>query len=223
MRLPEGATKTFYKGAVNAIEISWNRAVSDFLASDSEWLFSTHDDVVFDPDTLVQLMSWNYPLVSALIFMRQSPVVPHIWRKYDEKETSAYAHRIKDTREWFMDHKDYIRFGPFIMSPTPSNALIEVGFTSTSCTLIHRTVLEAMRVECGEKWFVMDSAEFGGGEDRRFFEIAAKVGYQGYVDRSCIAGHLVGDIPTSSADFIAWDNISVFHNTGEPEEEKENA
>lgn len=61
----------------------------------------------------------------------------------------------------------------------------------------------------------MDDEIAGGGEDRRFFEIAARAGYQAYVDRSCVVGHLMGDIPTSSADFIAWDNISVFHNTGE--------
>jgi len=212
--LPDGATRTFVKGKINAIHISWNRVIKDFLATDSEWLFSTHDDVVYDPNTLVHLMSWNQPLISALIFMRQSPVVPHVWKKYDD--TGQYAHRIKDTREWFFDHKDWIRFGPFIMTPRPADALVPVDFTSTSCTLIHRSVLEEMSKECGEQWFVMDSEEFGGGEDRRFFEIAARAGFQGYVDRSCIAGHLVGDIPTSSADFIAWDNISVFHNTGEP-------
>jgi len=32
---------------------------------------------------------------------------------------------------------------------------------------------------------------------------------------------LAGDIPTSSADFIAWNSISVFHNTGQPEPKPE--
>ena len=217
--LPDGATRSFYKGAVSSPDVSWNKAVSDFLDTDNDWLFSTHDDVVFEPDTLKQLLSWNYPLVSALIFMRQAPVVPHIWKAYEKGE--QYAHRIEDTRKWFLKHTDYIRLGSFIMTPTPPDALVEVDFTSTSCTLIHRTVLEAMRAKCGSKWFLMDDAIAGGGEDRRFFEIAAKVGYQAYVDRSCVVGHLMNNIPTSSADFFAWDNVSVFHNTGE-RIEKEN-
>jgi len=219
MTLPIGATKTFVKGNINNPRISWNRAVKDFLSTKSDWLFSTHDDVVFEPDTLRHLLSWEQPLISALVFMRQSPVVPHIWKSYNKG--GQYAHRIQDTHDWFMNHQEYIKFGPFIMTPRPDDALTPVDMTSTSCSLIHRSVLEDMKKECGEEWFVMDNDEFGGGEDRRFFEIAGRAGYQGYVDRSCIAGHLAGDIPTSSADFIAWNSISVFHNTGQPEPKPE--
>lgn len=221
MVIPDGATRTFYKGKVNNPRYSWNKAVKDFIASDSEWLFSTHDDVVYEPETLRHLLSWNQPLISALVFMRQSPVVPHIWKSY--KKGELYAHRIQDTHDWFMSHKEYIRFGPFIMTPRPEDALAPIDFTSTSCTLIHRSVLEAMSKECGEEWFVCDDDEYGGGEDRRFFEIAGRAGFQGYVDRSCIVGHLTGDIPTSSAEFIAWNSISVFHDTGEPKPEVANA
>ena len=66
-------------------------------------------------------------------------------------------------------------------------------------------------------WFACDNETSGGGEDRRFYEYARQAGYEAFVDRSCIAGHVAGDIPTSSADFIAWDSVSDFHNTGEPE------
>lgn len=215
LKVPDGAERVFYRGVTNALRQSWNKAVKDFLASDSEWLFSTHDDVVFEPDTLRHLLSWNQPLISALIFMRQAPIVPHIWKAYNKGE--QYAHRIQDTREWFAKHTDYIKFGSFIMTPRPLDALVPIDFTSTSCTLIHRSVLEAMSKECGEEWFLMDDEMAGGGEDRRFFEIAARAGFQAYVDRSCVVGHLMGDIQASSADFIAWNNISVFHNTGEKE------
>ena len=219
--VPDGSQRTVYKGAVTAPHLSWNKAIKDFLASDSEWLWSTHDDVIYDPDTLRHLLSWDQPLISALIFMRNSPVVPHIWKAYNKGE--QYVHRIDDTREWFANHKEYIKFGPFIMTPRPEDALTPVDFTSTSCTLIHRSVLEAMSKECGELWFVMDDELNGGGEDRRFFEIAGRAGYQAFVDRSCIVGHLVGAIPTSSADFIAWDSVSVFHNTGQIKAEVEDA
>ena len=213
MKLPEQAERIFYMGEVNSIRVSWNRAVREFMKSDAEWLFSTHDDVLFDPETLIRLLSWDKPLISALIFMRQSPVVPHIWKTADNG--NKYALRVNDTREWFAAHPDYIRFGAFLMQPAPEDSLTEVDFTSTSCTLVHRSVLEAMSKECGDNWFMLDDEWTGGGEDRRFFEIAKRAGYPAYVDRSCIVGHLVGAIPTSSADFIAWDTVSVYENTGE--------
>lgn len=215
MRIPEGATKEFYRSGPNNPRFTWNKAVLDFLNTGNDWLFSTHNDVKFHPDTLLRLLSWNKPLVSGLIFMRQSPVLPHVWKAYDDP-ARHYTMRINDTREWFMDHKEYIKFDAFVMEPRPDDALVQVDFTSTSCTLVHRSVLEDMRVLVEEKWFVCDDDVNGGGEDRRFFQYAKAAGYTGYVDRSCVCGHLIGDIPTSSADFIMWDSVSDWRDTGEP-------
>jgi hypothetical protein len=194
----------------NRFMAEWNQVVIDFLASGDEWLFSTHNDVVYKPETLMHLLSWDKPLVSALIFMRQGPTVPHIWA---DAEANKYAMRVNDTLEWFANHKEYVGFDPFIMQPCPDDALFEIGFTSTSCTLIHRSVLEAMHKDCGDQYFVQD--ETGGGEDRRFFELARSAGFPAYVDRSCGCGHLVGDIATSSIDFIVWAQSSTYENTGE--------
>lgn len=195
-------------------EFIWNKAVEDFLESGDEWLFSTHEDVVYDSTTLTRLLSWDKPLVSALVFMRHNPVVPHIWNDYPEIGR-VNAFRLNDTRAWFYAHKDWIRFGPFVMDPRPEDALVEVGFTSTACTLIHRDVLKAIE----PPWFVWHKDANGfphGGEDWYFYTHAAEAGFTPYVDRSCAAGHLVGDIPTSAGEFIAWDSISVFQDTGEP-------
>jgi hypothetical protein len=101
------------------------------------------------------------------------------------------------------------------MDPAPEESLAPIDFTSTSCTLIHRSVIEKMRPLVNDVWFQCDDDLAGGGEDRRFFEFAKQAGFDAFVDRSCIVGHLIGDIPTSSADFIAWDSVSVFHDTGE--------
>ena len=215
LKTPNDEKLHLYRSGANNPKYTWNRAVQDFLKTDDEWLLSVHNDVVLDPDTLLRLLSWDKPLVSALIFMRQSPVVPHTWKKYPDG--NVYAHRIADTRKWFFDHPEYIKFGAFTMQPRPDDALAEISFTSTSCTLIHRTVLEGMREMVKDVWFLMDDDYTGGGEDRRFYEFAALAGFPAYQDRSAVVGHLVGDIPTSSADFIAWDSISVFHKTGEPE------
>lgn len=216
MTLPNGATKIFKPSFAGSVKTIWNKVVKDFLASKSDWLFSTHDDIIYVPETLTRLLSWDKPLVSALVFMRHSPVIPHIWQHYEGRE-SYYAHRIRDTRAWFYEHQEYIRFGPFVMNEKPNDALVEIDFTSTSCTLIHRSVLESMREFIHDEWFVCDDEEKGGGEDRRFFTYAKIAGFPGYVDRSCVAGHIAGDIPSSTADFIMWDSVSEFNGTGEPE------
>ena len=208
LEIPEGASKKFIRSLPGAIKWHWNRVCKDFLDTDADWLFSTHHDVVFDTGTLMRLLSWDKPLISALLFMRNSPVIPHIWSSED-KSLNGYVQKINATREWFQKHIDAVRFTPFVMEERPDDALVSIGFTSTACTLIHRSVLEGMRELIGDDWFLTDQ-EDGGGEDRRFFEYARAAGFESYVDRSCIAGHIVGDIATSSADFIAWDSVSIF-------------
>jgi len=211
MELPRGATKTFkrtFSGDRQDLP-HWNRLVEQFLESGDDWLFSTHQDVKYLPGTLKRLLSWNEPLISAITFMRQSPATPHIWRSYENP--SLFAQRIVETREWFFDHKDYILFEPFIMDPKPADALAPVDFTSTSCSLIHRSVLSAMQ----PPWFEMHG-EGAGGEDARFFVKAHNAGFQAYVDRSCGVGHIHGDIVSSSIDFIMWSQASEVRDTGEP-------
>lgn len=214
MEYPDDCRMTFVRSGANNVKYSWNKVIKDFLETDSEWILSSHNDVVFHPGTLPRLLSWNQPLVSALIFHRQSPTIPHIWRG-ETPGQRPYVQRIQETRQWFMQHMEYIQPGPQLMEPRPDDALIETDFTSTSCTLIHRSVLESMKKDCGEMWFQWDDDYGGGGEDRRFFEIARRVGFTPYIDRSCIVGHIVGDIPTSAMDFMMWTQSSNFTGTGE--------
>jgi hypothetical protein len=220
LQLPEGAKRTFSPSPAGSVRYVWNEEVRKFLATDAEWMFSTHHDVAFVPETLNRLLSWDKPLVSALVFMRHNPALPQIWRTYDDKVQDQYAIRVTDTREWFYGHKEYIKFGPFVIDPRPDDALVEVGFAATACTLIHRQVFLDIRDKIPYQndgyWFVCDNEVTGGGEDRRFYVYARQVGYTPLVDRSCIAGHIAGDIPTSSFDFIAWDSVGDFLNTGEP-------
>jgi len=213
---PEGCGHKFVRSIPGNVHVIWNNVVKEFLASDSDYLWSTHEDIQYLPGTLARLLSWDQPLISALVFMRHSPVVPHVWRQY-EGHPEYYAYRVKDTREWFYEHSKYIQPGPYIMEEKPADALAEVDFTSTACTLIHRSVLEGMVEFVGDMWWEFDNEQNGGGEDRRFHENARLAGYPGFVDRSVGCGHMVGDIATGSLDFIAWDSISTFKDTGEPD------
>lgn len=217
LETPDNIKMRLVRSGANNIRYSWNQVVSDFLKSGDDWLLSWHSDVVGDPKTLMRLLSWKKPLISALIFMRTSPVMPHIWLRYPDSE--QMSQRIIDTRKWFYAHQDYIgKFGPFVMDPRPEDALTLADFTSTSCMLIHRQVLEDMRAEVNDVWFQWDDDYKGGGEDRNFCQHALAAGYDTWVDRSCVVGHLAGDIPTSAADFFAWDYVSTINGTGEPHE-----
>lgn len=209
---PKDVQMSFVRSGANNIRYSWNQIVRDFLKTDNDYLWSCHNDVVLPDGALQRLLSWNKPLVSGLIFHRQSPVLPHIWRGY-EGQQGIHAQRVKDTYDWLMNHFDDLKFGPMVIEPRPDDALEEVGFTSTSCTLIHRSVLEAIP----DPWFVWDDDYKGGGEDRRFCELAKQAGFPMFVDRSLILGHLIGDVPTTAPDFIVWTEASAFFNTGEPE------
>ena len=217
MNIPDGYEMLWKRSGPGNIRVIWNQVIKDFLATDADYLWSVHDDVLLHVDTLTRLLSWDRPLVGALIFHRQSPTLPHIWKEI--KPGSGYAMRIEDTFKWFMGHLTDVVFGPHVMQPRPDDALVEIDFTSTSCTLIHRSVLEAMREDMQDEWFKMDSDIAGGGEDRNFFEHARKAGFIGYVDRSCIAGHIIGDVPTGAGDFVMWHQCSTFTGFGDKEQE----
>jgi len=214
MKAPDGCNMKFVRSGANNVKYSWNKVVKDFLESDSDYLFSCHNDVVFLPDTLPRLMSWNKPIVSALVFHRQSPQLPHIWRG-DVPGQRPYGQKILETRQWFVEHLKDIQPGPHIIEPQTEDALVEVDFTSTSCVVIHRSVFEKMREEVKDLWFVWDDDYGGGGEDRNFFEHARIAGFPVYVDRSVIAGHIIGDVPTGSMDFMMWTQSATFKGLGE--------
>jgi len=219
LKTPNNIKLRLVRSGPNNIKYSWNKIVTDFLASGDDWLLSWHSDVVGDPQTLMRLLSWDKPLISALIFMRTSPVMPHIWHGESKSHEHCYFQRLKETRVWFYAHKDNMgKFGPFVMKPRPDDAITVVDFTSNSCMLIHRTVLEAMREEVKDQWFKWDDDYGGGGEDRNFCEHAKLAGFDTFVDRSCVVGHLAGDIPTSAADFFAWDYVSTIIGAEEPHE-----
>ena len=205
-RIPDGYTMRFYRTRPSVDPMkTWNDAVENFLASGAEWLWSVHDDVVVHPLALERLLSWNEPLISGLVFTKENPAFPHIWKLNDE---GRHTQPVDEIKEWFMAREEDIRPGAQVLYPRPADALTPVSFTSTSCSLIHREVFEKL----GGDWFAMD--ERGGGEDRRFFAKAMVRGFTPYVDRSCICGHL-GLWPSGVMDFILWQGHPLFNATCE--------
>lgn len=202
-RLPDGYSLRFRtsKPSRNVTE-TWNGVVSEFLASGAEWLWGVHDDIVTHPYTLERLLSWDKKLVSGLVFHRKYPALPHIWIEGKDE-----LQQVEETKRWFMAHQDYIITGPVVMQPRPEDALVEASWSSTSCVLIHRSVLEDM----GGNWFSFEGdGERAYGEDVRFYKTAKQAGHQLYVDRSVVAGHLFGIQPTGAMDFMLWEYHPLF-------------
>ncbi len=206
--VPDGYTLKFRITPPGQTMRTWNALTREFMDSRAEWLWSVHDDVVYHPSTLERLLSWNEPLVGALIFTKQNPALPHIWQIHNGK----HAQMADETRDWFMERIDSILPGPQVLNPKPSDALTPVSFTSTSCCLIHRSVFEDT-AHYGD-WWELDTLGEPGGEDRRFYGRAREEGYTPYVDRSCVAGH-IGATPTGVMDFILWQNHPLFNQTCE--------
>lgn len=200
---PEGSTHDFVRSGHGDMATVWNRVIEKFLASDCDWLFSCHTDIEFWPATLKRLLSWDKPIVSALMFMRNGPAMPHIWEGKVEDGRPGYLARMRETFHWyFNNHMEAIHTGSFIINPKPSDALYRVNFTSTGCTVIHRKVFEAIP----PPWFMVDThtADGAGGEDRYFCEKALAAGFPSYVDRSCVAGHMPINVSVGLLDFFAW-------------------
>jgi hypothetical protein len=201
MRVPPPHRCRLIRSRPDAIELVWNAIVSDFLRGGDEWLFSCHNDIVFAPGTLERLMSWQQPLVSALVICRKPPHLPFVYREWDGEHRALV--QVEETAHWILTHPGALQLGPCVLEPRPEDALVRADFASTACVLIQRDVLAAIE----PPWFQRD-APTEGGEDRYFYEKAAAAGYTLYVDRSCLAGHLPGEHPVGVLDFLAWQHIA---------------
>lgn len=193
----DGCGHNFVRSGGGAFKYIWNQVIRDFLKTDYDNLWSCHDDVMMHPGTLKRLLSWDKPLVSALAFSRGGVIFPLFWEGTEEGQR-GYKYKVKETAQWFKSRDADVTFGVHLMEPKPEDALFSVGFASTGCMLIHRSVLEAMT----DPWFMEDDDFKHGGEDRYFCENARAAGFETYVDRSSIVGHLGGDVPIGLRDFM---------------------
>lgn len=204
-RIPDGGGFTFlHENTYPALDAARNKLVRDFLARDGEWLLMVDSDIVYLPDTLIRLVSWGLPLVSALVFHRPVPHLPMIYRGAVEGEERARWIKVDETHQWIVAHPKLWTIGPAILDPRPDDAVVPVDFTGMGCVLVHRSVIAAF----GPPWFRLN--ENLQCEDRFFYEQASKAGFATYVDRSCTVSHIPGDNPISALDFEAWYAISKF-------------
>jgi hypothetical protein len=202
------------------VEQARNLLIERFLQSPCRWLLFVDRDAVLHPMTVIRLMSWNAPIVAALSFARTEPPTPTVYAGAQPAVASdppvivagldlvGYRVNWEETRGWLLAHPELRSNDPVILAERPDDALAPVDFTGMHCTLIRRDVLERLRPG---PWFERVhpiGGPRGAGEDYYFCRMAARAGFQTYVDRSVQAGHLAGDRSVGGLAFLAWDAIT---------------
>lgn len=164
------------------ISVYRNIVAEVFLKTDLEWLWFVDSDIQLKDETLAQLMQvahWkDRPVVGANYFMRvgQNIYTPAMFfHQQEEGKKPRLAARWQIDEDW------------------PRDQLVKVDGVGMGCTLIHRSLLEAMRGLYGlpEPWFAQSQVNgYLYGEDLTFSHRAQTMGYPLYVHTGIEVGHV---------------------------------
>lgn len=135
-----------------------------------DWLFFVDDDQVFQSDCLLRLLSYDQPVVSALILQRGAPFLPTIYKS-----------------------KQNDKFFPLNLQSVGDNDLVTCAGVGTGGLLIRGDVLRTL--DDGRPLFEY-SERFG--EDLYFSNRCAEAGIQMLVDTGCRMGHLIPAVVVAS-------------------------
>lgn len=204
LRTPAGGYRLLRRGPLG-VDVARNMLVRDFLATDAQWLLMVDSDAVLHAETLMRLLSWEQPVVSALAFSRYGPCLPTVYRERDPNRENFWRVQLEDVRAFADQHQELFSSLPVVVEPRPDNALYRVDRTGCHCVLLRRDVLEAIPAP----WFVADPDKHNR-EDFHFYEQVERARFEVYVDLSCMASHLYGARPLAMLDHMVWDASSVY-------------
>jgi hypothetical protein len=144
-----------------------NEAADAFLWSKHEWLFLVNDDQLYNPTTLIQLLSHQEPVVTGLTTLRTYPFPPAI---YGPRPPGGMPSPI------------YLKHG--------MKGLLPIHYCGDHSLLIHRRVIEAMPAPRWaartDTWNSPDAVQ----HDVIFCDGVRAVGYQILCDLDMPVGHL---------------------------------
>lgn len=199
------------------VDVKRNIMTKAILAEGFEWVLYLDQDARIHPQTLMRLMSWGKPVVSALSFMRSVPVMPSHFANVTDRTELYFL--LGDIRLWLKAYQELTApHGPGIINREPSKSagiglngapdgsLLTVDYIGAHCLLVHRQVLWAIDKVSPGTWFLFD--EKGHGEDVYFATLARQCGFDVHVDRSVVAGHEWGAWPIGALEFTAFDNMT---------------
>lgn len=204
LRTPNGGYRLLRRGPLG-VDVARNMLVRDFLATDAQWLLMVDSDAVLHGETLMRLLSWERPVVSALAFSRYGPLMPTVYRDRDPGRDAFWRVRLDVVRAFADQHRELYSSLPVVVEPRPEDALYQVDRTGCHCVLLRRDVLEAIPAP----WFVADPDKHNR-EDFYFYEQVERAGFEVYVDLSCMASHLYGARPLAMLDHSVWDAAAIY-------------
>ncbi len=161
--------------------------------AESEWLFMIDSDMGFAPDTVERLVASadpiERPVVGGLAFAQKSDGASDFFALRYRCTPTIYRMYESDTAVGFVPIFDY-----------PRDELVEVEATGAACILIHRTVLEKLQAEHGNRWFTPISVPKGEGgftefgEDMSFCLRVKAAGYPMHVNTGVKTTHDKGGV-----------------------------
>lgn len=153
-------------------------------------------DETFSPETAWHLYNLDLPMVSGLVFQRQAPHPPCIYKRIgpDSEFNLAMAVEVK---EWFDKHNVPRQDKATILNMPAEKGIWEIDECGTGCLLIKREVLEAIPLP---RFTGMGDV----GTDISFCRRARKAGFPIYVDLRVQLGHIT-EYPITQANFRVVD------------------
>lgn len=196
-----GGNLTHLRAASGGLAQGRNDLTRVFLdQTDASWLWMVDSDMGFDPDTLDRL------LVTGAEADLPSRVIPSItgalcfsWRPEEPDGMGGYRCRPLPTLFAWRD-------GGFqVAERYPFDTVVKVAGTGAACLLIHRSVMEDLRVLHGDDWWTPVRYPEGDflSEDLSFCYRAGEAGFPIYVDTSVKTTH-AKTIWVSEEHWITW-------------------
>lgn len=174
-----------------------NSLVEHFLNTPIEWLWCVDSDMTFEADCVSRLLASadkdERPVMGALCFaLKLGETEPRLMtNKFSVVPTIYTWNEITDDTGKVVN----VGFTPFF--DYPKNTIVKVDATGGACFVVHRSVLERIREQCGPVWFNRlehPDAKMPFGEDVSFFARCAQVGVPVHIDTGVQTGHIKGGV-----------------------------
>lgn len=186
------------------IPVACQRIAEQFLAGEWDVLLHLDSDALLAPGTLVRLASWGRPVVGALYFSRHQPIMPNYCQQLAD---GRFYVPIGETRAWLREHAALCNSPAALLTEPPVESLAPAYLTGFHCLLVRREAFADLEPPYYRPYEQNDPV--GLKCDRYFCESLQAAGHTVHVDRSVVAGHIVGgEAAIGAFDFMAYDSIT---------------
>lgn len=208
---------------------------------DVDFLLMVDSDQTFHPHMVSRLVAWDLPVVAPVICQRLGPAIPVCYRvERDaagrEREGGGYAPLLQEVALYlrcFSPERFGSNGGTVVLpldrdQPHPNldpplapdearaleSPLLECDAVGTGMVLLRRDVLDSLEPD---GYGLFTSFADGAGEDFNLMKAIRAKGHRIFVDRGCVAGHLVYYARG------AWDLLNLYTSEVEQQAAREDA